>query len=300
MVFQKNKINIQAGLRIENTNYKINKINEDAFLYPLVSLSASDKFKKNNIIRLTYNRRLSYPNYKLLVPFTYFTPDSLSSRSGNSHLKPAMIDKFELAYSTEKKNCSFSISAVTKKHSNYIGMQYSVTNGVLSSQAHNFSKILSAGGEFSITATISFLELNFDGNLYYWDYSGTAHDGLSHSLSTEIMAYLPLDITVGMEFELFARNRYPNGYMDQYNPCEYFYVDKMLFSNKAKFSFYWMYPFLSDVSETILWNEYFNETQYSIGKDFIVGIGFSYFFNHGKDIAAKKVKSNMEHDEEKK
>jgi len=265
----------------------------------LLSLSTTYNLKKNNTIRFTYNRRLLYPSYRLLVPFTYFTADSLSSRSGNSHLKPEVADKFELAFSTEKDDYSFSISAVTKKYRDYIGKQYSITNGVLSSQYHNLSNILTAGGEFSFSASLLFLELNLDGNLYYWDYPGIDHDGLSHTLFTEIIAYLPLDITAGMEFEFFDNILYPYGYLNFYNPCEYFYIEKMLFKNKASLSLFYLYPFSSDKDKTVIWNDYFTETEYSQGNDFIIGIGFSYFFNRGEKISATKSKLHMEYDEEK-
>ncbi len=297
IVFRKNNFSLQTGARVENTGYKVNVKKEDDFLYPLLSLSCTYNFKKNNAIRFTYNRRLSYPSYRILVPFTYYTADSLSSSSGNSYLKPSLADKVELSFSTEKEDYSFLISAVAKKYKDYLGVQYSLANGVLSSQYQNFSTILAAGGEFSFSASLLFLELNLDGNLYYWDYPGTDHDGLSHILSAEITVNLPADFTADVELDFFNKSINPYGYRNHYTPSVYLFIEKALFKNKASLGISYM---CCDRYKTVIWNDYFTETNYSQEKDIYIGIDFSFFFNRGKKISPTKSKLYMEHDEEKK
>ncbi len=298
LIFANNKYGLQAGFRLEAFTWQANDEKNDISLYPLVSFSVLRNLKRNQTIRLTYNRRLSYPTYRQLVPFEYFTPDSLSSKSGNSNLVPVKTDKFELSYSLEKDFYNISFNLLHKSIMDYLGAEYELKDGILSSQTVNFSSIRCTGNEFSLSIYPSVFELTIEGNIMYWDFSGTGHDGFSYDILSGISAELPLNITAGIEFELFTRHRNPNGYFDFYKAFDYLYLTKRIFNSNAEISLYWIYPFNSDKSENKYWNDYFSEVQYSNGKDKFIGLGFNYFFNLGKKVNTKSSKVYIEHDEE--
>ncbi len=59
-----------------------------------------------------------------------------------------------------------------------------------------------------------------------------------------------------------------------------------------------MNPFFTDKDKSRIWNDYFSNLQYSKSMDSIIGIGFSYFYSHGKKLKTTKNELHMEHSEE--
>ncbi len=103
---QVKKWGIQAGLRLENTNYKGNQFGnplrpDSAFersytgLFPtmFVSYNANDK----NQFGFSYGRRINRPDYEDLNPFLFFI-DKYTYGSGNPFLKPSYAHAFEMSH----------------------------------------------------------------------------------------------------------------------------------------------------------------------------------------------------------
>jgi iron complex outermembrane receptor protein len=103
-------LEVQAGLRAENTNYRgnLNKTEEtsmiqkdslftNSYLSLFPSASASYKITKDHIVSLNYARKVDRPNYYDLNPFIfYITP--YTSLTGNADLKPQFTNTIELYY----------------------------------------------------------------------------------------------------------------------------------------------------------------------------------------------------------
>jgi len=108
------KINIQAGLRAENTNVKaVSETNQISYtryyfnLFPVLSVDYN--VSDNHNIQLSYNRRINRPNYTYFNPYRFFGSNIFSSVQGNPFLRPEYSNTFELSH-TYKGRISNAIS----------------------------------------------------------------------------------------------------------------------------------------------------------------------------------------------
>ena len=93
------KLNIQAGLRLENTDYKgVGKdstfTNDYTELFP--SAAVTYTFTKKIGLNATYSRRIDRPSYQDLNPFENKL-DELTYQKGNPMLRPQFTNSFELS-----------------------------------------------------------------------------------------------------------------------------------------------------------------------------------------------------------
>ena len=107
-----NKTKIQAGLRFEHTSTLAKDINDAVVVnrnygkfFPTFLLS--HKYSKVHTFNLSYNRRITRPSYKLLVPMTLFV-DVNTLFSGNPYLLPTISDNIQLNWVLKEKY-SFSV-----------------------------------------------------------------------------------------------------------------------------------------------------------------------------------------------
>jgi iron complex outermembrane receptor protein len=93
------KLNIQAGLRLENTDYKgVGKdstfTNDYTELFP--SAAVTYTFTKKIGLNATYSRRIDRPSYQDLNPFENKL-DELTYQKGNPMLRPQFTNSFEVS-----------------------------------------------------------------------------------------------------------------------------------------------------------------------------------------------------------
>lgn len=100
------KASIKVGLRAEHTNSNAHAITTDTInkrnyldLFP--SVSSSYAFNENNILSLSYARKISRPNYRYLNPMPYYI-DKFTYVLGNPYLRPQYTDGFTLNYTLMK------------------------------------------------------------------------------------------------------------------------------------------------------------------------------------------------------
>jgi iron complex outermembrane recepter protein len=96
------KINVQLGLRLENTNAKGNQLTTGEKFdrqYTQLFPTAYFQYKANdkNNFSLNYGRRVRRPNYQSLNPFIRFI-DRYTYSQGNPDLKPQLSDNIELSH----------------------------------------------------------------------------------------------------------------------------------------------------------------------------------------------------------
>jgi iron complex outermembrane recepter protein len=103
------KLSIQAGLRLENTNYDGHQLgnpytvdnNDSSFhksyvnLFPTVYLNYQANVK--NSFGLNFGRRIDRPAYQDLNPFLFFL-DEYTYQAGNPYLQPQFSDNVELSH----------------------------------------------------------------------------------------------------------------------------------------------------------------------------------------------------------
>ncbi|GAB3933977.1 outer membrane beta-barrel family protein [Larkinella terrae] len=93
---------IQAGLRLENTHSRgnsvtLNKIVDRNYTNLFPTLFLSQKIDTNNVLNLSYSRRIDRPNYQNLNPFRFYL-DPYTYQQGNPYLKPQFTNSFQLTH----------------------------------------------------------------------------------------------------------------------------------------------------------------------------------------------------------
>ncbi|HCN49264.1 MAG TPA: TonB-dependent receptor [Chryseobacterium sp.] len=107
------KLQINAGLRFENTNSISNAVTIDSvvsrnYLKWLPSFSASYTFNTSNVLSLSYSRRMTRPVFSQLNPFRfYFSP--LNYWIGNPYLQPSFTSQIKATYRYKNWITSFTV-----------------------------------------------------------------------------------------------------------------------------------------------------------------------------------------------
>jgi hypothetical protein len=107
------RLTIQTGLRMENTNGNGHQLGnaikpDSAFenhytnLFATIYLSYKLDSAGNNLLNLSYGRRIDRPNYQDLNPFVYIL-DKFSYFAGNPFLRPQFSNEYKLAYTYKNK-----------------------------------------------------------------------------------------------------------------------------------------------------------------------------------------------------
>ncbi|MFC5411537.1 outer membrane beta-barrel protein [Larkinella bovis] len=96
------KTSIQAGLRLENTHSRgnsvtLNKIVDRNYTNLFPTLFISRKIDTNNVLNLSFSRRIDRPNYQNLNPFRFYL-DPYTYQQGNPYLKPQFTNSFQLTH----------------------------------------------------------------------------------------------------------------------------------------------------------------------------------------------------------
>lgn len=108
-----NKLQINAGLRFENTESISNAITMDSvvsrnYLEWLPSFSTSYLFNKLNELSISYSRKITRPVFSQLNPFRfYYSP--LNYWIGNPYLQPSFTSQLKVTYRYKNWVSSFTI-----------------------------------------------------------------------------------------------------------------------------------------------------------------------------------------------
>ena len=110
--FGKNKWEVQAGLRVENTQTKgnsitLNQVNTNSYFRWFPTLYLLYKINDTKTITLSYSKRIFRPNFNNLNPFRWYS-SQYSYSEGNPNLIPGISNNFELNYNY-KDNLNTSI-----------------------------------------------------------------------------------------------------------------------------------------------------------------------------------------------
>lgn len=102
------KVNIQAGIRYENSTTDITHIQDTANHYGFMSPSVTMNYESNKLgmFRLNYRKSIGRPSINQLSPAIYVN-DSYSQSSGNPNLKPSIINRFELDHRIQLKKSTY-------------------------------------------------------------------------------------------------------------------------------------------------------------------------------------------------
>jgi len=174
------KWNLQAGLRMENTNTEGRQVIDNSVvkrnyvsLFP--SLFASYTLNPKHTVTASASRRLQRPNYQDLNPFTFFL-DSLSYRQGNPYLTPQFSYNYELIHTYNNKiTTTLNYSKTTDVISQIINRKRG-SNGELIGflTSDNIAGMENWGIAISAPVKVSkWWNVNLYGNLFRNHYIGT-------------------------------------------------------------------------------------------------------------------------------
>lgn len=96
------KVKYQLGLRGEHTHsignsITLNQVKDRNYLNLFPSIFVSNQLDTNNVINLSYSRRIDRPNYQSLNPFEFYL-DPYTFQKGNPNLKPQYTNSFQLVH----------------------------------------------------------------------------------------------------------------------------------------------------------------------------------------------------------
>lgn len=96
------KTSIQAGLRLEHTNSEgnsvtLNRVVSRNYVNLFPTLHVSRQLDTNNVLNVSYSRRIDRPSYQDLNPFKFYL-DKYTYQEGNPYLRPQMTHSFELTH----------------------------------------------------------------------------------------------------------------------------------------------------------------------------------------------------------
>jgi len=206
------KLDVQTGLRMENTNTKgVQELGNSTVkrnyvsLFPSVFLSYP--VNKKNILTVSASRRLQRPNYQDLNPFIFFL-DSLSYRQGNPFLTPQFSYNYELKHTYNNKlNTTINYTNTTDVISNIINRKRGSNNEIIGFlTVDNIAKYTNIGIAISTPVKIAkWWNSNLYTNVYRNHYQGTY-------ISTEngVTEILPLDLSF-VSFTLNVNNSFTIG-----------------------------------------------------------------------------------------
>lgn len=101
------KVNVQIGLRVENTNITGNQLVyhskfDTSYTQLFPSFLIGRKLNDKNGLELNYSRRINRPGYDQLNPFRFYL-DPTTYKAGNPYLQPQTTHSFELTHIYSEK-----------------------------------------------------------------------------------------------------------------------------------------------------------------------------------------------------
>ncbi|TAF96741.1 MAG: TonB-dependent receptor [Cytophagia bacterium] len=96
------KTQLQTGLRLENTHsvgnsVTLNSVTDRNYTNLFPSVFVSQTLDTNNVLNLSYSRRIDRPSYQDLNPFEFFL-DPFTFQRGNPFLRPQFTNSFTLTH----------------------------------------------------------------------------------------------------------------------------------------------------------------------------------------------------------
>ena len=209
------KVNVQTGLRYENSNSNITHLTDTTNRYGYLSpsISVTYKNKKLGAIRGSYRKSIGRPGINQLSPAVY-TNDSYTQTKGNPGLSPSIRNKFEIEhriklkqsmYVSYKPYLSFTKNGIKK-------VNYLESDSVLVKQYSNVSNEFEYGINISgsltlfkawhITPSFTYYNRNIKALPDYGINSDIGDDSWRMNLSSQLI--LPKKWIVFLEFNYDA------------------------------------------------------------------------------------------------
>lgn len=289
----------QTGVRVEILDININHVSiKRTKFYFLPNISVLRSLDSKNTIKINYSRKLSYPYAGMLIPFVYFSSDSLSSREGNPDLKPEIKDAIELNYSFRKNAYTFlSVSCYGSWRSDVIRPNQTTNGSIVetilinTAQENNYGIMLQAYA--MVLKTFQFGVFN---NFFYQSFDNSTYNGFGNQFSISLDMMLPADFNFGTSFTIQGKTYNYQGY--EYNSplLDEIYLAKEILKGRGEINLSVMNAFFHEKENEKSWNpQLYEENKYRFDSCMIM-LQFVWSMKSGKSHKAIKKKNIMEHD----
>ncbi len=179
------KLKVQAGLRAEHTHSIGNSITmnqriERNYLNLFPTLFLSRKLDTNNVLNVSYSRRIQRPDYQNLNPFVFYL-DPYTYQQGNPFLRPQYTNSIELTHVYKDKiSTSLNVSRTTDFINDETPRQIP-EKGITYVTAENLGSLDNIGLTVSLPITIAKwwnVQTNLNGYYQHYQtfYSGSPYE----------------------------------------------------------------------------------------------------------------------------
>lgn len=217
-IFNINKLNINAGVRVEYNIQKMNSTDDagsalnvnNPILSPLGFLNMSYKFNEEQLLRVAYGRTVNRPEFRELAPFVFYDFKMDASKVGNPNLQTATINNFDLRYEIYPRNGeAISLGAFYKNFINPIETQIFVmteqpglgyTNAM---SAFNYGAELEVRKSFKDVTSSKFinnLSVNFNASYIFSQVSYSDTIALAQDTKRALQGQSPYIINLGIYY----------------------------------------------------------------------------------------------------
>ncbi len=168
----KNNYSLKVGSRYEYTNIQANLQNEQKLSIPdygvvVPSINLSKRFKKGDIIKLSYNRRIQRPSLQFLNP-NIQAANPLNITIGNPSLNPEYTNNFELGYSTYVKGIAINAATFARNTNNAIqSVRDILGRDTIRTTYQNIGREDAYGLNLNLNINIGKLNVGTGGDIYY-------------------------------------------------------------------------------------------------------------------------------------
>lgn len=295
--FQKG--NLRVGSRFEGSSVSINSSDPHKYNSILPYMNALYRFNNDNSLKLTYSRRVIRPTSDQLNPFVSAI-DSQTINKGNTNLKPAYRDNFQMTY-----NWNLTLKKTTFNISPELFYEYksgliqniisrNETTGVFESTPTNISNGYETGGALSVNSQIG--KILFNSNFRYSFYHINAFENQvaeqsRHGWNWNSFAMSPLPLN--LQFMAFLNISGPvlDGQTETKTSAMYLLGIGKQFKNNSVLRLMAYNPFSKNFvnSTSTIRNSTFNQTQKMyLNKGAGVMLMYVYSFKVGKTIEREK------------
>ena len=165
------KCNVYAGVRYENNNMRLTNYTtmttdatkdykyRQADFFP--SVNATYNFDKKNLLRFAYGQSINRQEFREVSPSSYYDFELFSFVQGNTDLKPAYIQNFDLRYEIYPSNGELiSLAFFYKKFTNPIEWTYLDAGGSYTFTYENAQSANNYGLELDMKKNFDFIGLS--------------------------------------------------------------------------------------------------------------------------------------------
>lgn len=289
--YEKEKLGIKAGLRIEQTHVNTlltntNERNEQDYTNLFPSLHTSYKISDDFSLQAGYSRRIFRPRLWDLNPF-FNIRNNFNIRVGNPDLQPEFTDSYELTGIYKIGKASLSSSLYHRYTTDVIERISTFEDNVTFSTPENIGANASTGFETNGKYNPNqWLTLTGDFNFNYFDRTGTFENQVFDFTGTQWSSRLGSKIGLPADIDIELTGNYRSGFETiQGEQSGYAFLDlgarKKIFKGKAILNLAVRDLFETRIQERFVNQSTFESYSFSQRGRFIT-LGISYGFGKGE------------------